>query len=392
MKLDLASAVVGGVIIGISSTGFLLASGKLSGISGFVENTLSPAVPLDDKLWAIAYLVGLILAGITASAVDRPRLGVTTEVRWSLLLGALLVGFGARMGCGCTSGHGISGLPRFSLRALVAVCTFMSVATLAAPCGRLLEDVGIFPIVGDSLDLPSWDAAYTVVLVPFMAYAVVSVLLKLYYNWVYPIPVPDSVTSEQTSAWIHETKLQHAGIALIAGFVFGLGLAVSGMCSPQRVKRFLDFSGPDGWDPSLAGVMGGGVLFNMISFHLMHKHNVEVLVVVKKDPNDTINLNNVIKMWKHPANLHLPPSFVIGSVCFGLGWGLCGVCPGPGLVNLGASSRVSAAFLPPLLLGMALHEVYKSIPEWNREDTPPPEAQRAVDDPATPLIRNNHII
>ena len=59
-NIDLVSAILGGIIIGISSTGFLLASGKLTGISGFVENTISPAMRLDDKLWSISYVMGLV--------------------------------------------------------------------------------------------------------------------------------------------------------------------------------------------------------------------------------------------------------------------------------------------------------------------------------------------
>ena len=51
---------------------------------------------------------------------------------------------------------------------------------------------------------------------------------------------------------------------------------------------------------------------------------------------------------------------------FGIGWGMCGICPGPGLVNIGASSRVSAVFLPFLLIGMMLHEIYKSFPIQRR--------------------------
>lgn len=139
--------------------------------------------------------------------------------------------------------------------------------------------------------------------------------------------------------------------------MFGVGLCISGMCNPLRVIRFLDFTGPDGWDPSLMGVMGGGVVFNAITFHLLHKYEVDTII---QDKEDQISLNNVIKMWKHPANTNISSSFVVGAVFFGLGWGMCGVCPGPGIVNLGASSQVSAAFVPPLLLGMACHEVFKS--------------------------------
>ena len=241
----------------------------------------------------------------------------------------------------------------------------MGFAAIAAPCGRMLQNHGAFPVVQDTISLPDWSPVYVVVFLPLMAYIAVSVLLRMYYVWVYPIS-DSAVDAPPSAAWLRETKLQHACIALLASFVFGVGLAISGMCDPGRVIRFLDFTGPDGWDPSLMGVMLSGVMFNTVTFHLMHKYGVEVMVAEKADPDDKITLNNVIKIWRHPANLHLPPAFVMGAVLFGLGWGLSGICPGPALVNLGAFSRVSAAFLPPLLLGMAMHELFKSLPDWNK--------------------------
>lgn len=217
--IDLGAAVVGGVIIGISSTGFLVASGKLTGISGFVENSISPAVKYDDKLWAWSYVIGLILAGFVASFVDKDRLGIVTEVRYSTLLGALFVGFGTRMGCGCTSGHGISGLPRGSLRALVAVCTFMSTAMISAACTRLMTDAGVFPRINDTMDLPNWSPSVVVIIIPLFAFVFVSIALLFYHRFIKVTVVPISADTPSSDLWIHETKLQHALTAFLAAFV-----------------------------------------------------------------------------------------------------------------------------------------------------------------------------
>mmetsp|Transcript_25365 Transcript_25365/g.42480 ORF Transcript_25365/g.42480 Transcript_25365/m.42480 type:complete len:150 (+) Transcript_25365:72-521(+) len=141
--IDFASAVVGGLILGCSSTFYLLFSGKLTGISGLVENSISPSNSLDDKLSSWAYLSGLIIAGGIASFVDRDRLGIVSVVGYDVLVAGLLVGFGTRMGCGCTTGHGISGLPRFSLRSMVAVCSFMASGILSAYCSRQLKNQGV---------------------------------------------------------------------------------------------------------------------------------------------------------------------------------------------------------------------------------------------------------
>ena len=364
-NIDLGSAVLGGVIIGISTTCFLMISGKLTGISGFVENSISPAVKFDEKLWSWSYLIGLMLAGTIASLVDRERLGIVSEVRYSTLVGALFVGFGTRMGCGCTSGHGISGLPRGSLRALVAVCTFMAAAMVSAVCTRLMTDSGVFPRIDKTMDLPYWSPIYVAIFIPLMSFVFISGVLFVFHTYIKETVVPISAATASSKLWIRESKLQHALTSFVAGFVCGVGLAISGMCDPLKVTQFLDFTGPDGWDPSLAGVMGGGVVFNAITFHLLHKHEVET--VIPSDEGDQISLRNELNMWKNPANLSLPRSFVVGAALFGVGWGMCGVCPGPGVVNLGAASPVSAAYLPLLLLGMACHEMYKSLDDLKKK-------------------------
>ena len=295
--IDFSSAVLGGVILGLSSTGFLIASGKLTGISGFVENTLSPRSSFDTKLWSSMYLIGLMVAGFCVQLVDRDRMGITSEVRFSTIIGALFVGFGTRMGCGCTSGHGISGLPRGSLRAVVAVSTFMTLAVISATVTRILENKGVFPIVDKEIDLPYWKPILVAIFLPLLGFAVSSLLLVSFYSIYHPDPKTTSSSNLGNTAWMHETVLQHAAIALIAAFIFGVGLGISKMCDPAKVKHFLDFAGPDGWDPSLAGVMGGAVLFNAVTFHYLHKNNTSVLVKKK-------NIENGGKRYHHIEQRH----------------------------------------------------------------------------------------
>jgi uncharacterized membrane protein YedE/YeeE len=366
--IDMAGGVLGGVILGVSSTGFLLASGRLTGISGFVENSISPAVKLDDKLWALSYLLGLILAGMAAvgSGSDgEDRMGVVSEVRWSTLVGAVLVGLGTRMGCGCTSGHGISGLPRFSLRALVAVCSFMFTAAISSACTRLMTDAGMFPQLDKTMSLPYWPSAAVSFIVPFISFLAITLLLVLYHRYITETQIPDSADVASSQSWLHENTWQHCVIALVAGFVFGVGLVIGGMCDPLRVKQFLDFTGPDGWDPTLIGVMGGGVAFNTVTFHLLHRYEVEAVLCCDKGTKK--ELNKEIKLFNHTANTTITVPFVAGALVFGLGWGMSGVCPGPGVVSLGASSRVAAAYIPPLFIGMGIHEIYKSMDDLKKK-------------------------
>lgn len=124
------------------------------------------------------------------------------------------------------------------------------------------------------------------------------------------------------------------------------------MCNPDKVLGFLDFSGAAGWDPSLMGVMGGGVAFNALTFFLMHKYNPPMPLA-----KDDAQLNKIIQMGNAPANLAIDWKLVTGSMIFGMGWGLAGMCPGPGLVSVGASVDSAFIFVPSMCAGMVLQDV-----------------------------------
>lgn len=122
------SGLIGGLMIGLSAAFFLLASGRISGISGILEGALR--APGETGGWRLAYLAGLPLGTLLVlllapDASSRPVLAGS----WPLLaVAGLLVGYGARLGGGCTSGHGVCGISRLSLRSIIATGVFMGVA------------------------------------------------------------------------------------------------------------------------------------------------------------------------------------------------------------------------------------------------------------------------
>ena len=118
------TALLGGVIIGLSATGLLLFNGRIAGISGIV-NGVTERSSLQDWAWRAAFLVGLMGAGGVTMHLLGQATAAPARLPW-LALAGLLVGFGTRMGSGCTSGHGVCGLGRLSRRSLVAVLTFMA--------------------------------------------------------------------------------------------------------------------------------------------------------------------------------------------------------------------------------------------------------------------------
>jgi uncharacterized membrane protein YedE/YeeE len=116
-------SLLGGVLIGISSALFILANGRIAGISGILGGLLSRKP--GDMLWRIAFLLGLVAAPAAIVALTGPltaTIEANTEV---LVIAGLLVGIGTRYGAGCTSGHGVCGLSRLSPRSLVATLAFM---------------------------------------------------------------------------------------------------------------------------------------------------------------------------------------------------------------------------------------------------------------------------
>lgn len=115
------AGLIGGLVIGFASVVLMLSIGRIAGISG-IAGSLLQRMPNDERAWRLAFLIGLIGVGvIMAPAVSLP----TGENFWLLGAAGLMVGFGTRLGSGCTSGHGVCGLARRSLRSLTAVMVFM---------------------------------------------------------------------------------------------------------------------------------------------------------------------------------------------------------------------------------------------------------------------------
>lgn len=122
------SALIGGIIIGLAVVIFFLFNGRLIGISGIAANALNQKEKRVDN---ILFLVGLIIGPILYALISNKEINISISNSFPLLIVAgLLVGIGTRISGGCTSGHGISGIGRFSLRSIIATITFMVVGIL----------------------------------------------------------------------------------------------------------------------------------------------------------------------------------------------------------------------------------------------------------------------
>ena len=131
----------------------------------------------------------------------------------------------------------------------------------------------------------------------------------------------------------------HRIIEFAVGLLFGWGLLLSGMTDPGKVLGFLDLAGA--WDPSLAFVMGGAIAVGLIGFSLAKRRT-------------TSFLGGALKL---PSSRQIDRRLIVGSLLFGIGWGLAGICPGPAWVTLAAGHWEAAVFVVAMLCGMVLYEV-----------------------------------
>jgi len=129
MLENITWALLGGMLIGLAATLLMLLNGRIAGISGILSGVFFQTK--GDMFWRIAFIVGLLAGGLVAPFIfQRPFMFELNASLPMLLVGGFLVGFGTRMGSGCTSGHSVCGIARFSWRSISATITFILSAML----------------------------------------------------------------------------------------------------------------------------------------------------------------------------------------------------------------------------------------------------------------------
>ncbi|TMM47280.1 DUF6691 family protein [Qipengyuania marisflavi] len=130
--------------------------------------------------------------------------------------------------------------------------------------------------------------------------------------------------------------IRATGVPLASGTLFGGGLALGGMTDPARVRGFLDLFGA--WDPTLAFVMGGAVLVMALAWQVQRRMQVPLFA----------------EGFSLPERSDLSPALISGAALFGVGWGIAGLCPGPGLAALVIEPASAAIFVIAMLAGMGI--------------------------------------
>lgn len=134
-SFDPISALIGGSSIGFASVLLMMLTGRIAGISGILTGCF--ALVGGDKVWRVAFIAGLISAAIVSSLVGHPLPMPQMPMSWvTIVLAGFLVGLGARIGGGCTSGHGVCGIARLSTRSMIATGVFMGTVMIVVAIAR----------------------------------------------------------------------------------------------------------------------------------------------------------------------------------------------------------------------------------------------------------------
>lgn len=295
-------ALLGGIGIALSVHSLLVLNGSVFGVSGFVHRSLQ-----GDKA-AIASVVGLVLGGIAVGIigdVDTPEPHTASSLL-PMAFSGLLVGIGTRLANGCTSGHMICGLSRFSLRSFVATATFFASAVATNYLAHGNDALGI----SGSLDWTLGDN---------QGRQFLGAVLSLGTLWF-------AYTCSALKNDIPQSILRHLA-SLLTSLVFALSLRLGNMVDPHKVLAFLALPLSSAFDPTLTFVAGSALPLAALLYRYARVEQPKL--------GGKCNI---------PTSTKIDWRLILGSVIFGIGWGIAGVCPGPALVNFGRSLYAGIGF------------------------------------------------
>jgi len=334
---SLGSGIIGGLLIGTACSLSFGGAGRILGISGILTNTLTEP----DFSWRIIFILGLVCGSSFAHGflpcVFCPTFPVLPTPFLLNIVAGFIVGFGTQLSNGCTSGHGICGISRLSLRSLVAVLTFMSTGIATT---SFIQLTNILPNYFNSPMSTSFPSIF-ISFFTIIFFIVFLLLLKFFYV--------KQLHSEEENVE-KDSKIIYI-IEFFSGILFGMGLSISGMMYPKKVFSFLNLSTLFSnqkrlfpWDPTLLFVLGSALLVALPCFQFS-------LRILKKPIFS--------KEFILPKNNSIDLTLIVGSSLFGIGWGLCGLCPGNVIVDSGSGGFQLNFLLFFVFMGLGMVVVHQ---------------------------------
>eukprot|EP00162_Nutomonas_longa_P016305 comp22512_c0_seq1/m.56338 comp22512_c0_seq1/g.56338 ORF comp22512_c0_seq1/g.56338 comp22512_c0_seq1/m.56338 type:complete len:324 (-) comp22512_c0_seq1:1368-2339(-) len=315
---------VGGALVSLSTSLNMTLFGRITGFSGILWSVAN--APNEQKKsqpglpWKIGFLAGFLGSGVYLAQrfpdLFRP-IGQHMTIGTAALAG-LLVGVGTRLSNGCTSGHGVCGIPRLSPRSITATAVFFSTGVATA---NLIEAVS----PTEFALLPHHGAVSFSLVAPIAAYIA-------YVTYIF------------RGDFLSKKGMFDTFSAAALGAIFASGLTFSGMTDPDVIFRGLLVLQPSKWQIDMFVVFAAAVGLNLLTFQTLFRASPSrPLLAPAYDfkPNNTIDTK-----------------LVGGAALFGLGWGLSGLCPAPALLLAQYTTTNSVLFLASMFSGMALANKY----------------------------------
>ena len=321
------NSILGGAIMSLASSLHLYLNGKITGISGAIFRTIT----LSDFSYNFSFITGMLFMSSLIKIFFDPMsqkekldspVFMETQVKFvgdlstvGFILAGFLVGFGAKMGTGCTSGHGVCGLPRLSKRSIVAILLFMVFGILMATIRYYIPFLRPESYVSDV-----WENSF--INIGILVFNCLGFGLNIIYK----------------SG--NKDKIRDISISFCIGALFCYGLLESGMLQRHVVIEFLIIGKV--WNYQLAFVLGSAVGINLLTFNYILKKTT------RPKFRETFDL---------PTKTEVDNKLCLGAAIFGIGWGMAGICPGPAVIACYLYCPQSLAFSISLCLGMYIESL-----------------------------------